>query len=452
MQRSINPFDQSILGEYSLLSEKLLINKIESAQKAFKSWKASSYGERANLFLHLADLLDQRVKDYARIITLEMGKILKESESEVKKCADGCRYFAHHAEAFLKDQLVETEASKSYICYQPTGVILAVMPWNFPLWQVFRFAAPALMAGNVGLLKHSSNTPQCSMLIEQAFSDAGFPDGVFQALIIGNEAVEKILSHDSVQGVALTGSEKAGAIVASVAGKNIKKSVLELGGSDPFIVLPDADLDLTVRIATQSRMQNAGQSCIAAKRFIVHESIKEDFIERFRIAIEAIVQGDPLLTTTTMGPMARIDLAESLESQLNKSLSQGARLITGSDRHGANFKPALIDNVVPGMTAFDEETFGPLASVTYVKSDEEAIVMANSSRYGLGASIWTRDVMKGESLARRIESGTVYINSLMRSDARLPFGGIKKSGYGRELAEAGIREFTNTKSVIISNS
>ena len=452
MQRSINPFNQTLLRAFDVLSESALRKKIQIAQIAFHDWRRTSFTERATLLNRAADILDRNAGEYARTITLEMGKILKESESEVKKCADGCRYFAANAETFLKDEVVDTGAHKSYVCYQPTGVILGVMPWNFPLWQVFRFAAPALMAGNVGLLKHSSNTPQCSLLIEQVFREAGFPEGVFQSLIIDNEAVSMILTHDAVQGVALTGSEKAGSVVASVAGKNIKKSVLELGGSDPFVVLPDADLELTVRVATQSRMQNAGQSCIAAKRFIIHEAVKDDFIERFRVAVDAIVQGDPMHSATTMGPMARTDLAESLELQLKQSLSQGARLITGSQRMGANFEPTLIDKVKPGMTAFDEETFGPLASVTYVKTEEEAVHLANSSRYGLGASIWTRDVSKGESLARRIESGTVYVNSLMRSDARMPFGGIKKSGYGRELAEAGIKEFSNAKSVIISSS
>jgi len=384
------------------------------------------------------------------MITLEMGKVLSEARAEVEKSADGCMYFAENSEKFLADQTIKTESRKSLVSFHPTGTILAVMPWNFPFWQVIRFAAPALMAGNVGVLKHASNVSGCSLLLEKAFIEAGFPEGVFQSLIIDNRQIESVLQSDIVQGVALTGSEFAGSNVASIAGKYIKKCVLELGGSDPFIVLADADLELAAKIATQSRMQNAGQSCISAKRFIVDKRVKEDFTARFLENIKALRQGDPLLETTTTGPLARVDLADTLEKQLNGSIERGAKLLAGGRGAGANFTPALLDQVKPGMQAFDEETFGPLAAIITVSSEEEAVDVANSSRYGLGSSVWTRDLERGEKVARQIESGSVFINALMKSDARMPFGGVKKSGYGRELSEYGIKEFVNVKSISIA--
>jgi succinate-semialdehyde dehydrogenase/glutarate-semialdehyde dehydrogenase len=376
--------------------------------------------------------------------------VLPEAITEIEKSAGACQYFAENAEKFLADETIKTDSRKSLVSFHPTGTILAVMPWNFPFWQVIRFAAPALMAGNVGVLKHASNVSGCSLLLEEIFLNAGFPEGVFQSLLIDNRQIETILQSDIVQGVALTGSEFAGSQVASLAGKYIKKAVLELGGSDPFIVLADADLESAAKIATQSRMQNAGQSCISAKRFIVDERVKDEFTSRFLENINLLRQGDPFVETTTTGPLARVDLAEALEIQLNSSISQGARLLTGGRGEGANFRPALLDQVRPGMQAFDEETFGPLAAVVTVSSDEEAVEVANSSRYGLGASVWTRDPERGERIARQIESGSVFINALMKSDARLPFGGVKKSGYGRELSEFGIKEFVNIKSISIA--
>jgi succinate-semialdehyde dehydrogenase / glutarate-semialdehyde dehydrogenase len=450
MQRSLNPFNQELLGEFELLRPYQLQAKIAQSVFAYKDWKSTTFQHRSDLMKKASSLLLKNKESLARTISLEMGKVLHESRAEITKCSDACLFYAENAEQFLRDESVETEAAKSFVTYQPTGTILAIMPWNFPFWQVFRFAVPALMAGNVGLLKHSSNVPQCSLLIEKLFRDAGFPDGTFQSLIISNDMVEDILSHDAVHGVALTGSEKAGASVAAIAGKHLRKSVLELGGSDPFIVLADADLDKTIKIAVQSRMQNAGQSCIAAKRFIVSTQIRDEFIVRFRSEIENLRQGDQLRDQTTTGPMARVDLAEELEQQMKRTIQSGGRVICGGDRQGANFRPALIDNVMPGMTSFDEETFGPLAAVTYANSEEDAVNLANMSRYGLGASIWTKDIGKGEALARRLETGTVYVNSLMRSDARLPFGGIKKSGYGRELARHGIMEFVNVKSISVN--
>jgi succinate-semialdehyde dehydrogenase/glutarate-semialdehyde dehydrogenase len=450
MLKSINPFDQSLVEQYEELSPSRIEEKLKSAAHAFKEWRKTSFGYRSELMLGVSKLLTQNKEHYARMITREMGKVLSEARAEVEKSAAACQYFAENAEKFLADEKIATESRKSLVSFQPTGCILAVMPWNFPFWQVIRFAAPALMAGNVGVLKHASNVTGCSLLLEEIFMTAGFPEGVFQSLLIDNRQIEKILQSDTVQGVALTGSEFAGSQVASIAGKHIKKTVLELGGSDPFIVLEDADLEKAAKVATQSRMQNAGQSCISAKRFIVDKRIKDEFTSRFLENIKGLRQGDPFAETTTTGPLARIDLAETLEKQMNSSVGKGAKLLTGGRSEGANFTPALLDQVKPGMQAFDEETFGPLAAMTTVSSESEAIEVANASRYGLGSSIWTRDIERGERLARQIESGSVFINALMKSDARMPFGGVKKSGYGRELSTFGIKEFMNIKSISIA--
>ncbi len=449
MQKSINPYDQKLLAEFPLMNERDIEAKLAKADLTFKSWRHSTFGERSKPMRKLAGLLRDNTDQYARVITVEMGKAISEARAEIQKCADACIYFAEHAESFLQPEVIKTEAKRSYVGYFPTGAILAVMPWNFPFWQVFRFAVPALMAGNVAVLKHSSNVPQCSLLMEKLFQEAGFPEGAFQSFLIANNDIEKVLAASCIQGVALTGSEKAGSSVASIAGKHIKKSVLELGGSDPFIVLPDADLQATAKVAAQSRMQNAGQSCIAAKRFIVVREVGKAFLEAFEQEIRAINQGNPLEENVRMGPMARLDLAEELEAQLQKSTEKGARVVTGGSRSGGNFQPTLLDDVCPGMPAFDEETFGPVAAVTYAESETEAVDLANRSRYGLGASVWTADLERGERIARLIDSGSVYVNSLMRSDSRLPFGGIKKSGYGRELAQAGIREFVNAKTIVL---
>lgn len=452
MFKSIHPFDQSLVEEFPLMNVANVEAKLGLAEKAFRDWKTTSFSHRSNLMLKVAALIRQNKEEYARTITLEMGKLLLEARAEVEKSATACEYFAQHAEQFLKDKPISTEAKESFVAFQPLGAVLAIMPWNFPFWQVFRFAAPALMAGNVGLLKHAPNVTKCSILIEKLFLDAGFPVGVFQSLVIDVKLVEGIISSNVVQGVALTGSEAAGSQVASIAGKNIKRSVLELGGSDAFIVLPDADLEKTVKIATQSRMQNVGQSCIAAKRFIVIESIREEFVSRFKESIESLVQGDPFNEKTTLGPLARLDLAEKLEVQLKASLQAGARLLTGGSRKGCNFQATLLDNVRPGMPAFDEETFGPLAAVITARDENEAITLANQTRYGLGATVWSKDLTKAERIARQLDSGSVLINALMRSDVRLPFGGVKKSGYGRELSEFGIMEFVNIKAISIAQS
>jgi succinate-semialdehyde dehydrogenase/glutarate-semialdehyde dehydrogenase len=452
MFKSIYPFDQSAVGEYPLMTASTVQEKLDLASKAFREWKKTSYIRRSSLMLRVASIIRKNKEAYARTITLEMGKLLSEARAEVEKSATACEYFAHTAEEFLRDQPIATEAKASYVSFQPIGAVLAIMPWNFPFWQVFRFAAPALMAGNVALLKHAPNVTKCSLMIEKIFQEAGFPAGVFQSLVIEVNLVESIIASDIVQGVALTGSEVAGSQVASIAGKNIKRTVLELGGSDAFIVLPDADMDRTVKIATQSRMQNVGQSCIAAKRFIVLKEIKDEFVSRFTESIEALIQGDPFSNAITLGPLARLDLAEKIETQLKKSVEKGARLLTGGGRNGCNFQATLLDNVQPGMAAFEEETFGPLAAVITAKDEAEAIALANQTRYGLGATVWTNDLEKAQRIARELDSGSVLINALMRSDVRLPFGGVKKSGYGRELSEFGIKEFVNIKTISINQS
>jgi succinate-semialdehyde dehydrogenase/glutarate-semialdehyde dehydrogenase len=450
MIKTINPFDQSVVGEFPTLEAAALQGRITLAGQAFLKWRRTTFAERREKMLRASAVLIQNKERYARTIAMEMGKVLPEALAEIEKSAAGCKFFADRAEEYLKDVVIPTEAKRSLVSFHPTGAILAVMPWNFPFWQVIRFAAPALMAGNVGLLKHASSVTTCSLLLEEVFREAGFPEGVFQSLVIDNKSVEAVLASDIVQGVALTGSEGAGSNVASISGKYIKRSVLELGGSDPFVVLKDADLDLTVKVATQSRMQNAGQSCISAKRFIVVKDIHDEFVHRFTDSIRKIKQGNPFDSGTLMGPVARVDLAETLEKQLKQSIKAGAVLEAGGSREGSNFQPTLIDQVKPGMAAFEEETFGPLAAVIVASNETHAVELANQSRYGLGASVWTTDRDRGESIARLIESGSVFVNALMKSDQRLPFGGVKKSGYGRELSELGIKEFVNVKTISIS--
>lgn len=399
--------------------------------------------------LKVAELLRHNKEKYAQTITMEMGKVISEARNEIEKCASACEYFAKHSEQLIADKAILTEAKRSYVSYEPTGAVFGIMPWNFPFWQVFRFVVPNVMGGNVVLLKHAPNVCQVSLLIEDVFKQAGFPDGVFQSLIIDVDEVEGIIAHDIVQGVTLTGSEYAGSQVASLAGRYIKKSVLELGGSDAFIVLSDANLENAARVAIQSRMQNAGQSCIAAKRFIVVEQVKEEFLGLLKRNVAALVQGNPLDENITTGPLARLDLAEKLSRQLLATIQSGAQLIMGGERNGCNFIPCIVDGVAPSMVAFQEETFGPLAAVVTVRDEQEAIRLANCSRYGLGSSIWTQDLDRAAALVKDFEAGAVFVNSLVRSDSRWPFGGIKKSGYGRELAEPGIKEFLNTKTVLI---
>lgn len=447
--KSIFPFTQEVVAEYEVMSAATVNDCLALSEKAFHHWRKTSFAERSVLMMRVADILIAKRDEYANTITWEMGKTLKEAKAEVEKCATACRYFAEHAESFLQEVNMPSDASKSYVRYDPIGAILAIMPWNFPFWQVFRFAAPYLMAGNVGLLKHAPNVCGTALAIESIFIEAGFPKGVFQTLIVDVDIVESIINHDIVQGVTLTGSEFAGSQVGAIAGKAIKKSVLELGGSDPLIILEDADMEKAAQVATLSRMQNAGQSCIAAKRFITVGKAKDDFLHQLEIQIQKLKQGDPFNEATTTGPMARIDLAEKIEKQLKGSIQNGAHLVLGGSRNGCNFQPALLTNVHHGMPAYDEEAFGPMAAIVEAKDENEAIQIANDSRYGLGAAIWTRDIEKAQQMAKEINAGGVFINSLVKSDARYPFGGIKKSGYGRELSSFGIKEFMNLKTVYV---
>lgn len=445
--KSIYPYTQEVIAEYPLMNEKAIGESIVLAEKTFPVWNKMSFAERARIFSSLSSLLKEKKEALGTLITNEMGKVIAESIAEVEKCAYVCEYYAEHAEQFLKDEMHEAGYKKSFIAYEPIGAVLGIMPWNFPFWQVFRYAAPTLMAGNVTLLKHAGNVSGCSKAIEQLFIDAGAPKGVFQSLIVESKSIEKILSANIIQAATLTGSEKAGSSVASIAGRNIKKTVLELGGSDPLIVLPDADMKRAAAIALQSRMQNAGQSCIGAKRFIVLKDAMNDFMEEVNEQVKNFVQGNPFDPSIKTGPMARMDLVETLEKQMNESIASGAHLNFGGEANGCNFKPAILMDVKRGMPAFEEETFGPLATVIIANDEEDAIQLANDSELGLGGSVWTADIEKGIALARKIKSGAVFINSLVKSDPRLPFGGIKKSGYGRELGRHGILEFVNAKTI-----
>ncbi|MFI5135721.1 MAG: NAD-dependent succinate-semialdehyde dehydrogenase [Chitinophagales bacterium] len=447
--KSINPFDQSTIAEHELMSDEQIDDVLAKADLAFLHWRKFSFSQRGNLFHQLAKVLRNRKEEFAKLMTLEMGKAIRESRAEIEKCANTCDYYADHAEEFMHDEIISSEAKKSLVACEPAGDVFAIMPWNFPFWQVVRAAAPTLMAGNVMLLKHAPNVCGCSKAIENAFLEAGFPAGVFQSLIADVDVTEKIISHVIIQGVTLTGSEIAGSSVASLAGRHIKKSVLELGGSDPLIILDDADLDKAVKVGLQSRMQNAGQSCIAAKRFIIHEKVKDEFIHKLIEGVKKLKQGNPLDENITTGPMARLDLAEKLEKQKNDSVYDGAVIVEGGSRDGCNFQPSLLDYVRPGMPAFNEELFGPVASIISAKDEDDAIFLANTNRYGLGAAVWTKDLERGERIAREINSGSVFINSLVKSDPRFPFGGVKKSGYGRELSKYGMHEFVNVKTIFI---
>ena len=449
---SFNPHTGRVLRRFTAFSWAKTERILNQAYRAAVPWQATSFAHRAGVLRRAAALLRERQQDLARLMALEMGKPVTDGRAEVLKCAACCEYYAEHAEGFLADELVKTDASRSFISYQPLGVVLAIMPWNFPFWQVVRFAAPALMAGNVGLLKHASNVPQCALALEKIFHDAGLPPACFRALLIGSDQVEKLLTDDRLRAVTLTGSEAAGASVAAIAGAQIKKTVLELGGSDPFIVLADADVPLAAKTAAQSRMINSGQSCIAAKRFIVEKPVLKEFISHLKTHLLAMRPGDPLDDTTQYGPLARPDLADELAQQVADSVAQGAKveLFGGQAKPGmALFRPVILSNIRPGQRAYAEELFGPVALVLEAKDAADAVRLANDSRFGLGAAVWTTDPRKGEALARQLESGAVFVNGLVKSMPELPFGGVKKSGYGRELSYLGIREFVNQKSVWI---
>lgn len=445
--KSIFPYTQELQAEYPLIDDARLDHLISLAHQAYGFWKKTSFSERSQMLKNVASILRRDQETLATLITKEMGKIMAESRGEVEKCAVTAEYYAEHAELFLQDEMLVAGYARSFVTYQPIGVVLGIMPWNFPFWQVFRYVAPTLMAGNTTLLKHAPNVCGCALVLEKIFFEAGAPQGVFTSLIIDTPAVEKILASDLVQAVTLTGSERAGSSVASLAGRYIKKSVMELGGSDALILLPDAEMKKAVSVALNSRMLNAGQSCIGSKRFIIVKEALSDFMNEFLIQLKEMKQGDPFDKSNNMGPMARPDLVRSLEKQLEKSVSLGAKLEFGGEVNGCNFKPALLLDVKEGMPAFDEETFGPLAAIIVANDEAEAIQFANDSRYGLGGSVWTKDIEKGIAIAKKMETGAVFINALVKSDPRLPFGGIKKSGYGRELGRHGILEFVNAKTI-----
>lgn len=449
---SINPATNVKIKEYTLHTTVQVDEIINNANETYQTYRKTSFADRAKMMHRAADILDERKQKYAETMTQEMGKTLNAALSEVEKCAWVCRYYADNAQEFLEDEMVDTDASKSMISYCPIGIVLAVMPWNYPFWQVFRFAAPALMAGNVGLLKHASNVPQSALNIEEVFRDAGFPEYAFKTLLIKSDQVESILANPKVRAATLTGSGAAGAAVAAQCGKHIKKTVLELGGSDPYIVLEDADLELAADQCATSRLLNTGQSCIGAKRFIVMEEVYDRFMEKFTNRMSSAIVGDPM-NAVDVGPLARHDLRDEVHQQVVDSVSKGATLILGGhipDSEGAYYQPTILADVAKGMPAYDEEIFGPVASVIKVTSEEEAISVANDTPFGLGACVFTQDLVRGERIAREeIDAGCCFVNQFVKSDPRLPFGGVKESGYGRELSYYGIREFVNIKTLYI---
>ncbi|WNH14077.1 NAD-dependent succinate-semialdehyde dehydrogenase [Thalassobellus suaedae] len=447
--KSINPYNGKQVGLYKALTQEALVEKLNRSQIAFESWRNVPLAERCNLIKKAGQVLRDNVEAYAQMITLEMGKPISESRTEVNKCAWVCDYYGENAPVFLEDQSIITEAEQSFVRHDPIGGVLAIMPWNFPFWQVFRYAAPSLTAGNTGLLKHAPNVFGCAQQIEDVFTKAGYPSYVFQNLIVHHDQTELIISNDAVKAITLTGSERAGSAVAEIAGRQIKKSVLELGGSNAFIVWEDADIDKSVQIALTARMLNCGQSCIAAKRFILMESIYKEFVQKFTKAVKDLKRGDPLNENTTIGPLARLDLANQLNKQVRESVVQGAQLLLGGNQNGCYHEPTILGDVVPGMAAFDQETFGPLAAMVKAKSIDHAFKLSENSSYGLGVTVCTKNTEKALKYANRVSDGAYFINELVRSDPRLPFGGTKNSGYGRELGKDGMMEFINRKVVYV---
>ncbi len=447
--KSINPFDGKELRTYTTLSSVELDYKLTLSQTTFDSWKKVPLEARCEMMKKAGQVLRDNVEEYAMMITMEMGKPITESRGESNKCAWVCDYYAENAAAFLADEVIKTDAQKSFVRHDPIGTVLAIMPWNFPFWQVFRFAAPTLIAGNVGLLKHASNVFGCAQQMEDIFRKAGFPEGVFQNLIVGHDVTEKIISHKAVRAITLTGSERAGSTVASLAGKHLKKSLLELGGNNAFIVWEDADIDAAIKTALVARMLNCGQSCIAAKRFIVVEGIYDEFVSKFTAAVGQLKSGNPVSNDTQVGPLARKDLADELQRQVRESLAQGAELLLGGNQRDCYHEPTVLGNVKPGMPTFSEETFGPLAAMIKAKDEKHAFELSEMSDYGLGVTVCTRNIKKATEMASEVSDGAYFINELVKSDPRLPFGGTKLSGYGRELAKDGMMEFMNRKTVYV---
>lgn len=449
---TINPATGEVVKKFDALSDVQVDEKIAKAARTFQNYRKTSFADRARWMVKAGQILESEKESVGRLMTLEMGKTLASAVAEASKCASTCQYYAEHAASFVADELIETTASKSYIHYQPIGIVLAVMPWNYPFWQVFRFIAPGMMAGNVGLLKHASNVPQCALKIEEILLRAGFPDGVFQTLLVGASQVDRILNDPRVAAATLTGSEQAGIQVGISAAKRIKKVVLELGGSDPFLVMPSANLAEAAATAVKARTLNNGQSCIAAKRFIVHEQIADQFEKEFVSRMNALKLGDPFDEKTDVGPLATSDAVKDLDADVQKTVQAGAKLLAGGKPlagPGNFYPPTVLTNIPKDSAAYREELFGPVASIFRVKNIDEAIAIANDSRFGLGASAWTSDPSERERFINELEAGMVFINQMVASDPRVPFGGVKASGHGRELGPYGIREFTNAKTVWI---
>jgi succinate-semialdehyde dehydrogenase / glutarate-semialdehyde dehydrogenase len=451
--QSVNPTTEDIVQTFDEFSDSQVDSVLQSAHDAQRSWRETSFGERSSRLQTVARVLRAQKERLATMATSEMGKPIVEAEAEIEKCAWNCDFYAEHAVRFLADEHVETNASESYVAFEPLGVVLAIMPWNYPFWQVVRFAAPALMAGNGAILKHASNVPRCAMAIQELFETAGLPKGLFGTVLVPGSGVEKLIADPRIQAVTLTGSSEVGERVASTAGRYLKKQVLELGGSDPFIVLADADLDAAATVGVRARNQNNGQSCIAAKRFIVEEAVADEFTAKFAAAVAALHVGDPMQRETNVGPLARGDLRDTLADQVERSVSSGAHAVTGGAAvagKGYFYSPTVLDGVKADMPAFREETFGPVAAIIRANGHDDVIRLANDTEYGLGAAMFTRDTELGKQLARRIEAGNVFINGMVASDPRLPFGGVKRSGYGRELSSFGIREFVNIQTVVVT--
>lgn len=453
MLQSVNPTDNKLIHSYDEMNNAQVEEIISELQNQYEIWKSTSFEIKSRLMLNAAKILRKNINEYAQLMTREMGKPIAQSRAEVEKCAWVCDYYAENAESFLKDEIVKTEASQSFITYQPIGIVIAIMPWNFPFWQVFRFAVPNLMAGNVGLLKHASNVSGCALAIEDVFNQAGFPENTFRSVLVKSNNVKQIIENDKISAVTLTGSVPAGKSVASIAGGVIKKTVLELGGSDPYVVLEDADLQQAASSCVNSRLINAGQSCIAAKRFIIVESVYDEFEKLYYEIMSSKKMGDPMDEKNDLGPQASIQLRDELHNQVLKSIELGAEVILGGfipEMPGAFYPPTILKNVQPGMPAFDEELFGPVASLIKAKDESHAIDLANKSIFGLGSAVFTKDIERGKKIAKeKLNAGSCFVNDFVKSDPRLPFGGIKESGYGRELSPFGIKEFVNIKTVYI---